>query len=129
MLQIFDIPNLEGNFGTGTNPKISIRRSLMEGIIREVNVAYESVKKGKEEGFDSSIFAEEHIHSVIDLVSNKSVTDALSKMVCLHKMDKLQQSSFKDSISDNQCKDDLFSIVKGSDVGILEKGLFTDQTK
>lgn len=53
----------------------------MEVIVREINLAYESVKKGKENGYDSSVFAEEHIHSVLDLVSNKDVTTSLNQLV------------------------------------------------
>lgn len=75
------IPKFSVNYCTGTDLTYSICGTQMEVIIREVNLAYESVKKGKEEPFDSSIFAEEHIHSVIDLVSNKNVTEALGKMV------------------------------------------------
>lgn len=53
----------------------------MEVIVREINLAYESVKKGKENGYDSSVFSEEHIHSVLDLVSNKDVTTSLNQLV------------------------------------------------
>lgn len=53
----------------------------MEVIVREINLAYESVKKGNENGYDSSVFAEERIHSVLDLVSNKDVTNSLNQLV------------------------------------------------
>ena len=57
----------------------------MEIIVREINLAYESVNRGKEEHFDSDMFAEDHIHSVSDLVSNKIVTEALCKLVISYK--------------------------------------------
>lgn len=53
----------------------------MEVIIREINDAYDSIEKGKEKGFDASIFAEEHIHSVMSLVSNKSVVEGIQSLV------------------------------------------------
>lgn len=66
---------------SGTDPFLSRYKRTMEVIVREINLAYESVKKGKENGYDSSVFAEEHIHSVLDLVSNKDVTTSLNQLV------------------------------------------------
>ena len=53
----------------------------METIIKEVNLAYDVLEKGKTSGFDGALFAEEHIHSVLDLFSNKDLVDALQKLV------------------------------------------------
>lgn len=53
----------------------------MEVIVREINDAYESIEKGKEQGFDASVFAEEHIHSALSLVSNKGVVDGIKGLV------------------------------------------------
>ena len=53
----------------------------MEGIVNEVKQAYNAIENGKEESIDYAVFAEEHIHSVIDLVSNKDVLEVLAKIV------------------------------------------------
>lgn len=66
---------------SGTDPFLSRYKRTMEVIVREINLAYESVKKGNENGYDSSVFAEERIHSVLDLVSNKDVTNSLNQLV------------------------------------------------
>lgn len=55
----------------------------METIIKEVNLAYDVLEKGKTSGFDGALFAEEHIHSVLDLFSNKDLADALQKLVVI----------------------------------------------
>ena len=55
----------------------------METIIKEVNLAYDVLEKGKTSGFDGTLFAEEHIHSVLDLFSNKDLADALQKLVVI----------------------------------------------
>ena len=53
----------------------------MEGIVNEVKQAYNAIENGKEELIDYAVFAEEYIHSVIDLVSNKDVLEVLAKIV------------------------------------------------
>ena len=53
----------------------------MERIVSEVNQAYNAIENGKEESIDYAVFAEEHIHGVIDLVSNKDVLEVLAKIV------------------------------------------------
>ena len=53
----------------------------MEVIIREINDAYDSLERGNKNGLDSAVFAEEHIHSILNLVSNKDVTDCIQKLV------------------------------------------------
>ena len=55
----------------------------METIIKEVNLAYDVLEKGKTSGFDGALFAEEHIHSVLDLFSNKDLVDALQELVVI----------------------------------------------
>ena len=91
----------------------------MEGIVNEVKQAYNAIENGKEESIDYAVFAEEYIHSVIDLVSNKDVLEVLAKIVSFFFFIIIQESSFKDQIKDSQCKDDLFSILKGSDVQLI----------
>lgn len=55
----------------------------METIIKEVILAYDVLEKGKTSGFDGALIAEEHIHSVLDLFSNKDLVDALQKLVVI----------------------------------------------
>lgn len=53
----------------------------MEVIIREINDAYDSLERGTTNDPDSAVFAEEHIHSILNLISNKDVTDCIQKLV------------------------------------------------
>lgn len=53
----------------------------METIIREISRSYASIEKGEKEGFDGYVFAEDHIHSVLETVTNKNVHAALSEAV------------------------------------------------
>ena len=53
----------------------------METIIREINRSCASIEKGEKEGFDGCVFAEDHIHSVLETVTNKDVHAALSEAV------------------------------------------------
>ena len=53
----------------------------METIVREINRSYASIEKGEKEGFDGAVFAEDHIHSVLETVTNKDVHAALSEAV------------------------------------------------
>lgn len=53
----------------------------MDAIIREINRSYVSIEKGKKDGFDGYVFAEDHIHSVLNTVTNKDINTALEKAV------------------------------------------------
>ena len=53
----------------------------METIVREINRSYTSIEKGEKEVFDGAVFAEDHIHSVSETVTNKDVHTALSEAV------------------------------------------------
>ena len=53
----------------------------METIVREINRSYTSIEKGEKEGFDGAVFAEDHIHSVSETVTNKDIHIALSEAV------------------------------------------------
>ena len=55
----------------------------MDSIIKEVNLAYDVLEKENVNQIDAALFAEEHIHSVIDLFSNKDSTEALQWLVLL----------------------------------------------
>lgn len=55
----------------------------MDSIIKEVNLAYDVLEKENVNQIDAALFAEEHIHSVIDLFSNKDLTEALQLLVLL----------------------------------------------
>lgn len=55
----------------------------MDSIIKEVNLAYDVLEKENVNQIDTALFAEEHIHSVIDLFSNKDLTEALQLLVLL----------------------------------------------
>ncbi|KAK8832567.1 hypothetical protein WA577_004828, partial [Blastocystis sp. JDR] len=89
----------------------------MEVIVREINDAYESIEKGKEQGFDASVFAEEHIHSALSLVSNKGVVDGIKGL----------HASIKSAIAQKDIKNSLFSILEGSDVS--DQDLIVNQDK
>ena len=53
----------------------------METIIREINRSFASIERGEKEGFDGRVFAEDHIHSVLETVTNKDVHIALEEAV------------------------------------------------
>lgn len=53
----------------------------MEAIIREINRSYISIEKGEQGGFDGSVFAEDHIHKVLNTVTNKDVNASLETAV------------------------------------------------
>lgn len=53
----------------------------MDAIIREINRAYVSIEKGEKEGFDGYVFAEDHIHSVLNTMANKDVSQSLEEAV------------------------------------------------
>lgn len=56
---------------------------LMDSIIKEVNLAYDVLESKNADKIDVALFAEEHIHSVIDLFSNKDLSEALQMLVLL----------------------------------------------
>lgn len=53
----------------------------MDSIIKAVNLAYDVLEKENSNKIDAALFAEEHIHSVIDLYSNKDLSEALELLV------------------------------------------------
>ena len=66
----------------GAIPVATVQESKdMETIVREINRSYTSIEKGEKEGFDGAVFAEDHIHSVSETVTNKDVHTALSEAV------------------------------------------------
>ena len=89
---------------------------LMDSIIKEVNLAYDVLESKNADKIDVALFAEEHIHSVIDLFSNKDLSEALQMLVLLEGEDYVQHQEFYSSIQTENCIDDMFSILYGSDV-------------
>ena len=66
----------------GAIPVATVQESKdMETIVREINRSYASIEKGEKEGFDGCVFAEDHIHSVLETVTNKDVHTALNEAV------------------------------------------------
>ncbi|CBK24177.2 uncharacterized protein [Blastocystis hominis] len=93
----------------------------MDSIIKEVNLAYDVLEKENVNQIDAALFAEEHIHSVIDLFSNKDLTEALQ----------LLHQEFFSAIQTEDCIDDMYSILSGSDVGfqISEEDLYINKDR
>lgn len=65
------------------NLKSRSNSTIMDSIIKEVNLAYDVLEKENADQIDSALFAEEHIHSVIDLFTNKELSEALQLLVLL----------------------------------------------
>ena len=65
------------------NSKSRSNSTIMDSIIKEVNLAYDVLEKENADQIDSALFAEEHIHSVIDLFTNKDLSEALQLLVLL----------------------------------------------
>ena len=63
------------------NSKSRSNSTIMDSIIKEVNLAYDVLEKENADQIDSALFAEEHIHSVIDLFTNKDLSEALQLLV------------------------------------------------
>ena len=53
----------------------------METIIDEVTQAFDCVECRKDADFDSSLFAEEHVHGVMNVLTNKDIANALTQVV------------------------------------------------
>ncbi|KAK8793077.1 hypothetical protein WA588_005814 [Blastocystis sp. NMH] len=86
----------------------------METIVREINRSYTSIEKGEKEGFDGAVFAEDHIHSVSETVTNKDVHTALREAY----------EQIKKKITEPHCVDDIFSVLVGCD--FTEDALFVN---